>query len=123
MRLVSKLLIQLLMPTMLTVSIGCSNEDEDMLGTAISSSMNKEKVEEVRRLITAELQVGVEAQAIEAFFDRHGITYSYDRFNQSYNGIIRDVSSVLDQAVVIRVYVDEEKRFQRAEVRDSFTAP
>lgn len=85
--------------------------------------MNKEKAEEVRQLIAAELQVGAEAREIEAFFDRHNITYSYDRFNQSYNGIIRDVSPVLDQAVVIRVYVDEEKHFQRAEVRDSFTAP
>ena len=123
MKLPWKLLIQILILAILTVNVACSNDDENIVGKAISSTMNKDKAEEIRQLLATELQVGADAQEIEAFFKRHNITYSYDRFNQSYNGIIRDVSPVLDQAIVIHVYVDEEKQFQRAEVSNSFTAP
>ncbi len=123
MRLVWRLLAQLMIPAMLTANVACSSEDEDMVGKTISSAMNKERAEEVRQLIAAELQVGSDAQEIVDFFERHNISYSYDRFSNRYQAVIRDVSPVLDQAVVIHVYVDREKSFQRAEVQDSFTAP
>ena len=68
--------------------------------------------------------MGASSYEVEAFFKRHNIGYSYDRFYQRYQAIIRDVddSWIVDQAVIIYVYVDEEKSFVSSEVRDSFTA-
>lgn len=99
---------------------GCTNGDETIL-----KNMNREKAEEVRQSISKELHVGADEQLIEAFFKRHGIAYSYDGFARRYQAIIRDVSNSpdVDQAIVVHVYVDDGKRFERAEVRDSFTAP
>lgn len=100
-----------------------SDENENIAGKAIENGMNKEKAEEVRRLIDAELHFGTDSQEIEAFFERHGITYSYDRFQHRYQAIIRDVSPALDQAVVIYIYIDEAGCFKHFEVHNSFTTP
>ena len=88
-------------------------------------SVNETKANEVRELISKELAHGASSEAIEQFFDRHEITYSFDRFTNRYQAIIRDVATGpgVDQAVVIHVHVDEDRRFLGAEVRDSFTAP
>ena len=87
-------------------------------------NINKTKTEEVRVLIANELEAGASSHEIEEFFERHQIGYSYDRFFHRYQGIIRDVddSRVVDQAVLIYIYVDEEKSFTSSEVSDSFTA-
>jgi DNA-binding transcriptional regulator PaaX len=86
---------------------------------------NKTKAEEVSNLITSELKVGDGAQTIEAFFERHDIAFSYNRFDQRYQAIIRDVAGdpKVDQAIVIHVYVDHQRRLVRSEVKDSFTGP
>lgn len=123
MRKVRTFLAQLLATVIISIPAGCSAGDENALGRYIVEHMNKEKAGEVRQAIAEELRVGAEAQYIESFFERHGITYSYDRFNQSYNGIIRDVSPVFGQSILIHIYVDDHRRFIRAEVEDSFTAP
>ena len=62
---------------------------------------------------------------VVSFFEKHQITYSFDRFANRYQAIIRDVATGpgVDQAIVIHVHVDEDRRFLGAEVRDSFTAP
>ena len=88
-------------------------------------SVNETKANEVRELISKELAHGASSEAIEQFFDRHEITYSFDRFTNRYQAIIRVVATGpgVDQAVVIRVHVDEQRRFLGAEVQDSFTAP
>ena len=87
--------------------------------------VNTEKSDEIKRLIAEELYVGASSEAIEAFFERHGILYSYDEFADRYQAIIRDVSgdAPLDQAVSIYVYIDENGDFEGSEVVDVFTAP
>lgn len=105
---------------LLTGQSACADGDESMLG-----NVNKERVEQVRRLISDELAVGAATEAIEDFFKRHEIAYTYDRFAHRYQAIIRNVSTDPrnDQAVSILVHVDEQRRFVRAEVHDTFTAP
>jgi len=98
----------------------CDAEDEIVLG-----EYDQDKSTEVRELMAAELNVGDAASSIESFFERNDISFSYDRFAQRYQAIIRDVSSDpnVDQAIVIYVAVDDEKRLLSFEVKDSFTAP
>jgi hypothetical protein len=88
-------------------------------------AVNETKAAEVRQLITDELEPGADSEAIEEFFKKNEITYSYNRFSSRYQAIIRDVATGpgVDQAVVIHVKVDDQRRFVSAEVRDSFTAP
>lgn len=97
----------------------CTEGDDNMLG-----NIDKERAEQTRRLIADELAVGAAPQAIEEFFLRHGIAYSYDRFAHRYQAIIRGVSPDprVDQAVSIFIYVDDQGRFVRAEAHDTFTA-
>ena len=87
-----------------------------------SKGMNRDIAPKVRRLIEDNLQVGASSEEIEAFLAKHFGGGSYDRFNRSYNAIIRDVphDPKVDQAVLIYIYVDENKRFVRSEVKDSF---
>ena len=101
------------------LSSGCTNGDKFTL-----IGINKTKAVEVRGLIANELSVGTSSYEVEAFFRRHNIGFSFNRFDQRYQAIIRDVddSWIVDQAVVIHIYVDEEKSFVSSEVRDSFTA-
>ena len=108
-----------LIPIVLSAA-ACKGEKENIL-----YGYNKEAAVEVRQLMAAELNVGDEASDIESFFEKNGIDYSYDRFSQRYQAIIRDVSTnpTVDQAVVINVAVDRQKRLLSYEVRDSFTAP
>ena len=86
---------------------------------------NTEKSEEIEALIAKELYVGAPSSEIEAFFERHDIGYSYNQFGNRYRGIIRNVSSYTfaEQSVVIRVNLDNEKRYLDSEVSDVFTAP
>lgn len=111
---------RLLLLVLLAQSSGCARGDNDML-----EDRNKTKAEEVSNLIASELEVGAGAQAIEAFFERHEIVFSYNRFDHRYQAIIRDVAEgpLVDQAIVIHVYVDHQRRFVRFEVKDSFTGP
>lgn len=82
-------------------------------------------VKVVEAMINSELPVGSSSQQIEQFFQKHGLPFSYDRFSKRYNSIIRNVSPQpnTDHAIVIYLYVDDEGKFTRAEIRDSFTAP
>ena len=82
-----------------------------------------EIVGEYRKLIEDNLEVGASATEIEAFFDKHDISYSFDgKFDHRYNAIIRDVEndSIWTQSVLISIYVDEGKKFVRAKVRNAF---
>lgn len=81
--------------------------------------------ERTKMLIESELRLGARAQEVEHFFDRHDLSYSYDKFAKRYQSIIRNVSSSrwIDQAIVIYIYidVDNDAGFTNAEVRNSFT--
>ena len=85
--------------------------------------VNREKAAEIRELVEDSLEVGASPEEMEAFLDEHGIHYIFDgKFDHRYNAIIRDIEndSIWRQSVVIYLYVDENKNFVRAEVRDSF---
>jgi hypothetical protein len=77
--------------------------------------------EEVRASIARELAPGVPADEIESFFKRHNVDFGWNRFEGIYNGVIRDVEPF--RGITIRVFVDNERRFISAEVRDAYTAP
>jgi hypothetical protein len=70
--------------------------------------------------IDASLGPGDSSEAIEAYFSDEGLGVSFDGFNQRYQSIIRHPESNY-HAIVIYVYVDEERRFIRAEAHDSYT--
>lgn len=90
----------------------------------IPTPPNTEKSDEIEALIGSELYVGATAKVIEAFFERHGITYSYNEFGNRYQAIVRDVIPDLAvvQSVVIRVDLDSERRFVTSNVGNDFTA-
>lgn len=67
------------------------------------------------------LDVGDGAQKIESALTSLDISYSWDRFQNRYQGIIRHPSSSF-HAITIYVYVDEQRNFKAVEVNDSFTA-
>ncbi len=76
-------------------------------------------------MINNELAVGSSSQDIEQFFKTHDLPFSYDKYAKKYHSIIRNVSPdpKVDQAIDIDLYVDDEKKFTKEEVRDTFTAP
>lgn len=80
---------------------------------------------EVQSSIDRALRRGSSAADIERFFREQNLPYTYDRFANRYQSVIRGVSDNpgIDQAIVIHVYVDDARTFTRAEVRDSFTLP
>ena len=78
---------------------------------------------QVRSKIERELNVGDSAIEIEAFFKRFELEYSFNDLrkpNNHYSAIIRKGKSNY-HAITIRIYVDQNKRFLYAEVRDSYT--
>jgi len=85
--------------------------------------MNREKAEEVRQLIEENLGLGASSKEIETFFEEQGLRSTYNEHGKRYKAIIRDVAHdpKLSQSVGIRVFVDDKKRFLRAEVYDFFT--
>ncbi len=104
-------------------------------------------IDEVEGWIAAELKIGASVEEIEAFFYRHDILVSFNKSRMSpeeieafyrkhdinpdnrrleshYNAIIRNVTpkALIKAAVGIRIYVDEEKKFTRSEVKASYTS-
>jgi hypothetical protein len=78
-------------------------------------------VEEIRTAIDAELQVGSPATEIEGFFERHNIDYGWDNIEKLYNGVIRDIRPY--EGITIRIFVDKDRCFLRADVEYAYTAP
>ena len=76
---------------------------------------------QVRAAINEELAVGASAADIEGFFKRHDIEFGWNRFNESYEGIIREVAPF--HGISIFIYVDDKRQLVRSEVQDSYTAP
>jgi len=76
--------------------------------------------EQVSSAINQELGVGAPQSDIERFFQRHGISFGWDVFGDRYVAIIRDVGPF--HSITIDVYVDDQRRFSRAVVKDSYTA-
>lgn len=102
-----------------------------MLSMAILMALSGTAGSEERKMTSVEVQTSIDralvsgssAADIERFFEANKLPYTYDRFAQRYQSIIRDVSKErgVDHAIVIHIYVDDARKFIRAEVRDSFT--
>lgn len=98
------------------------------LGLLLSacSLLEKTTPEEVKQNLEAELTDDSCTEEIEEVLTRNGIGHSFDPFSrfgtwQRYQGIIRDVSPFLDHAIVVYVYVDEDKCYEKVETSNSFT--
>ena len=89
---------------------GCSKEKE-----SITSG-------QIRSLIDQELNIGDSAIDIEKFLKLNEITYSFDKYNNRYQCIIRDPSGKKTgyHSIVIYISVDERKQYLASNVFDSF---
>lgn len=74
--------------------------------------------ENVRSMIEEELPVGASADDIESFLERNSTSFSWDRISGTYVAIIREVTPAY--AITIDIFVDEQRRFVRAEVLQSY---
>ena len=78
---------------------------------------------QIRSKIERELNVGDSAIEIENFLKLNEITYSFDKYNNRYQCIIRDPSGqeIGYHSIVIYIAVDERKQFLASEIFDSYT--
>lgn len=76
--------------------------------------------DEVRTLIAKEISVGASSDQVEKFFKRHKISYSYDEFSNRYQSRI-DVTKY--HCIFTLIFLDNGKRFARADVQDIYTGP
>jgi hypothetical protein len=65
---------------------------------------------------------GADAQVIEAHLRERKLPFSYDRFANRYQSIIRDPDSDA-HAITIYIRLDPDGRFAGVEARDSYTMP
>jgi hypothetical protein len=98
---------------------------EALAGGENSSMMAARTSQEAKAIIDSELRVGASGREIEDFLNTQGLKFSYDKFAKRYQSIIRDVPSRsgMDKAIIIYLYVTDEKRLLRSEVRESYTGP
>lgn len=75
---------------------------------------------QLEKELRATLAEGATRPTIEATLARYGITYSYDRFANRYQGILRSKKSNW-RAIGIYAQLDAEGRLSRLEVIDSYT--
>ena len=88
--------------------------------SASNDAAGPRTVGETRALIREQLAVGAQTGEIEAFFARHGIRGGWNRFEEKYDAIV-DVDQF--NGVRIELFVDDERRFLRAEVYPVNTVP
>jgi hypothetical protein len=72
--------------------------------------------------LNSSLTPGDSHQQIEAVLTAKKIGFTYDKYANRYQGIIRNESSYF-RAVVVYVRVDADRRFLSAEAHDTYTAP
>ncbi|MEE8438929.1 MAG: hypothetical protein V3S07_05020 [Micropepsaceae bacterium] len=77
-------------------------------------------VEELRGLFEAELLVGAPSEEVEAFFERHDIGYSYDRFQNRYQA---GISVTYSHSIMIYASLDDEMNYIEVDVHNSYIAP
>jgi hypothetical protein len=94
-------------------------------GLSVTMASSKDSVmptkAEIQLLVSQELPVGASASDIEDFFKRHDISFAWDNFTGKYVGIIRNVGPF--HSITVDFFVDDQGRFARAEINDSYTAP
>jgi len=77
-------------------------------------------LDDLRAEFEGRVKVGDEPSVVETALSELGVSFSWDRFQRRYQGIIRHPSSSWHTVVVI-VHLDEQRRFKMLEVHDSFT--
>jgi hypothetical protein len=78
--------------------------------------------EQIEAEIRAALGDSADSQSIESYLRQRGLEFSYDRFANRYQSIIRDPRSDA-HAISIYINLDAERRFADVEARDSYTMP
>ena len=76
--------------------------------------------EEVEADISSALKPGDAAETIEAYLRKRGLGFSYDRFANRYQAIIRHPDSNF-HAITIHILLDPQKRYAGVEADDSYT--
>ena len=76
---------------------------------------------EVKTRFEENVAIGGSPADIKSALGDLATAYSWDRFNEGYQAIIRHPNSNF-HAITIYVYVDNQRRYERIEVNDSFTA-
>ena len=104
----------------LSVTVGCSGLTTLVMRASLGSAIERvqAKAQELNLRIESDLPPGASAEDIEVFLTRHEILFSYDRFQNRYQGIVR-----IDRGsgVSVYLYVDSNKRFVRGEAQTYFT--
>ena len=81
--------------------------------------------EQVKELIKQHVALGDSSAKIESFLKSNDIIFTFDKYVSRYQCIIRDTSidGQVDSAIIIYLYMDEDKNFTKSEVIESFTSP
>ena len=74
----------------------------------------------VRSLISRELRVGSTLWQVQRFFKVHNFPFAYDRFENTYDSNI-GISAA--HSIFSVIYLDRDKNFLKADVRDIYTGP
>lgn len=61
------------------------------------------------------------SKAIESYLNSKNILFTYDKYANRYQGIIRDQDSDF-HAITIYIVLDNQKKYVKVEVNDSYTS-
>ena len=76
--------------------------------------------EKVEAEILSALKPGDNSEAIESYLQKRGLAYSYDRFANRYQAIIRHPESDF-HTITIHTLLDPAKHFKGVEANNSYT--
>jgi hypothetical protein len=75
----------------------------------------------VKANILQALKVGDDATTIESYLTSQNISFTYDKYTNRYQGIIRDQDSNF-HAITISIVLDKQQRYVKVDVNDSYTS-
>ena len=82
-------------------------------------------IKELETLINDGLSPGDSSQKIESFLDSQGFSFDYDRHSKRYQvgypGGRKTKESGVKEAIVVRIYVNDDKSFKEVEVKKVYT--
>jgi hypothetical protein len=94
---------------------------------AMVSCYGKESpsVADIEKLIQQNLKPGDPADKIETFLKQNGFPYNFDAFAHRYESSVPKSESTdakgVKSVITINIYVNEDRTFQKAEVRTVYT--
>ena len=83
----------------------------------------QEGVEKMRKAAELELSLNSNGEVIKSFLNKHQFVFSYDRFANRYQGVIRNIANPpgVDCAIATYIYVDKDGKYLRSEFIASYT--